>query len=117
VGARHIHIGVNAIDYSGYPDCRPDFVRAFEASANLATRAGVEGEGFSIEAPLLHLSKSEIAAASVRLGIDAGLSWSCYDPAPGDLHCGRCDSCRLRARAFADAGLADPTAYAAAPAP
>ena len=105
-------IGVNALDYSGYPDCRPDFIRAFESLAALATKAGVEGERFSVEAPLVHMSKANIAAEAARLGLDASLSWSCYDPSPEGLHCGRCDSCRLRSKGFAEAGLTDPTAYA-----
>ena len=111
-GARAMFIGVNALDYSGYPDCRPDFIRAFESLADIATKAGVEGAGFEVRAPLLHMSKAEIAAEAARLGLDAGLSWSCYDPAPGGKHCGLCDSCRLRSRAFDEAGLPDPTAYA-----
>ena len=111
-GARAMFIGVNALDYSGYPDCRPDFISAFEDLAAIATRAGVEGDRFAVRAPLLHMSKGEIAAEAARLGLDAGLSWSCYDPAPGGKHCGLCDSCRLRSRAFADAGLPDPTVYA-----
>ena len=115
-GARAIHIGVNALDYSGYPDCRPDFVAAFEALANLATRAGVEGDRFKIHTPLLHMTKADIAAEAARLGIDAGMSWSCYDPQPGDLHCGRCDACRLRSKGFSEAGLTDPTRYAVPPA-
>jgi 7-cyano-7-deazaguanine synthase len=114
-GARDLFTGVNALDYSGYPDCRPTFVRAFETMANLATRAGVEGERFEIHTPLIAMTKAEIAGEAARLGLDAGMSWSCYDPAPGTLHCGLCDSCRLRAKGFADAGLADPTRYAATP--
>jgi len=110
-GARDIYIGVNALDYSGYPDCRPDFVEAFQALANIATKAGVEGNRFTIRTPLLHMSKADIAREAARLGLDAGLSWSCYDPV-GDLHCGRCDSCRLRAKGFEEAGLPDPTQYA-----
>lgn len=111
-GARTLFIGVNALDYSGYPDCRPDFIRGFERLAALATKAGSEGEAFTVEAPLLMLSKPDIAREAARLGLDAGLSWSCYDPAPGGEHCGLCDSCRLRALAFRDAGLPDPTRYA-----
>jgi 7-cyano-7-deazaguanine synthase len=111
-GARAMFIGVNALDYSGYPDCRPDFIQAFEQLAALATKAGVEGAGFAVRTPLLHMSKAEIASEAARLQLDAGLSWSCYDPAPGAKHCGLCDSCRLRARAFAEAGLPDPTIYA-----
>jgi 7-cyano-7-deazaguanine synthase len=112
-GARDIYIGVNALDYSGYPDCRPAFVEAFQNLANLATKAGVEGERFTIHTPLLHMTKADIAREATRLGLDAGMSWSCYDPA-GDMHCGRCDSCRLRAKGFVEAGLPDPTLYAAA---
>ncbi|WP_294392382.1 7-cyano-7-deazaguanine synthase QueC [uncultured Sphingomonas sp.] len=115
-GAREIHIGVNALDYSGYPDCRPEFVAAFQNLANLATKAGVEGDAFQVRTPLLHMTKADIAAEAARLGIDAGLSWSCYDPQPDDLHCGRCDSCRLRAKGFQEAGLPDPTRYAVEPA-
>lgn len=114
-GARDIFIGVNALDYSGYPDCRPAFIDQFEALANLATKAGVEGDRFNIHAPLLAMSKAAIAREADRLGLDAGMSWSCYDPTSDLKHCGRCDSCRLRARGFAEAGLADPTAYAATP--
>ena len=110
--ARDIFIGVNALDYSGYPDCRPEFVAEFERLANLATRAGVEGEGFTIHAPLLNLTKADIAREAERLGLDAGLSHSCYDPSPDGRACGRCDACRLRAKGFEDAGLADPTNYA-----
>ncbi|MEP9402673.1 7-cyano-7-deazaguanine synthase QueC [Sphingomonas sp. VNH70] len=113
-GARDLWIGVNALDYSGYPDCRPEFIAGFEHLAELATRAGVEGERFRIHAPLQHMTKADIAREAARLGIDAGMSWSCYDPA-GALHCGRCESCRLRARGFAEAGLPDPTQYAEAP--
>jgi 7-cyano-7-deazaguanine synthase len=112
-GARDIFIGINALDYSGYPDCRPAFLEAFETMANLATKAGVEGDSFKVHAPLLHMSKADIAREANRLGLDAGQSWSCYDPAPGNLHCGLCDSCRLRAKGFAEAGLPDPTRYAA----
>lgn len=111
-GAHDLWIGVNALDYSGYPDCRPDFIRSFETMANLATKAGVEGDGFIIHTPLLHMSKADIATEAARLGLDAGMSWSCYDPTPDNKACGRCDSCRLRAKGFADAGLTDPTVYA-----
>jgi len=114
-GARDLFIGVNALDYSGYPDCRPDFVEAFGKVANLATKAGVEGDPFTIHAPLQHMSKADIAAEAARLGLDAGVSHSCYDPAPDGRHCGLCDACRLRAKGFAEAGLADPTAYVVAP--
>jgi 7-cyano-7-deazaguanine synthase len=114
-GARDLYIGVNALDYSGYPDCRPEFIAAFEGLAELATKAGVEGAPFRIHAPLQHMTKADIVREAARLGLDAGVSWSCYDPAPGGLHCGRCDSCRLRAKGFAEAGLPDPTAYAVLP--
>jgi 7-cyano-7-deazaguanine synthase len=111
-GARDLFVGVNAVDYSGYPDCHPEFIAGFERLANLATKAGVEGEGFTIHAPLQDMSKADIAREAARLGLDAGLSHSCYDPLPDGRHCGECDACRLRARGFADAGIADPTAYA-----
>ena len=111
-GARDIFIGVNALDYSGYPDCRPEFIAEFEKLANLATKAGVEGDRFTIHAPLLHLTKADIAREAQRLGLDAALSHSCYDPQPDGTHCGECDACRLRSKGFAEAGLADPTAYA-----
>ena len=111
-GAHDLFIGVNALDYSGYPDCRPEFIAAFEALANRATKAGIEGEGFTIHAPLQHMTKAEIALEAARLGLDAGLSHSCYDPAPDGRACGQCDACRLRAKGFAEAGLPDPTAYA-----
>ncbi len=114
-GARRIYIGVNSLDYSGYPDCRPDFIAAFQQMAALGTKAGVEGEPVRIVAPLQYMTKADIAAEAARLGLDAGMSWSCYDPTPQGLHCGYCDSCRLRAKGFADAGLADPTRYAAQP--
>jgi 7-cyano-7-deazaguanine synthase len=114
-GARDLFIGVNALDYSGYPDCRPEFIRAFEILANVATKAGVEGESFTLHAPLQHMSKADIAREAVRLGLDAAMSHSCYDPAPGGEHCGLCDACRLRSRGFAEAGLADPTVYAEQP--
>lgn len=111
-GARDIFIGVNALDYSGYPDCRPEFIAEFERTANLATKAGIEGDRFTIHAPLQEMSKAEIAREAERLGLDAALSHSCYDPLPDGRHCGRCDACRLRAKGFADAGIADPTVYA-----
>lgn len=114
-GASDIYIGVNALDYSGYPDCRPDFIAAFERLAALATKAGDEGRGFRIATPLLHMSKARIVREADRLGLDAALSWSCYDPAPDGRHCGLCDSCRLRSKGFEEAGLPDPTRYAAAP--
>jgi len=111
-GARDIFIGVNALDYSGYPDCRPEFIAGFERLANLATKAGVEGGRFTIHAPLQEMSKAYIALEAERLGLDAGLSHSCYDPSSDGRACGRCDACRLRAKGFAEAGLEDPTVYA-----
>jgi 7-cyano-7-deazaguanine synthase len=111
-GARDLFVGVNALDYSGYPDCRPDFIAAFQALADKATKAGVEGDGFTIHAPLQHMTKADIAREAARLGLDAGLSHSCYDPAPDGGACGLCDACRLRAKGFEEAGLADPTRYA-----
>ena len=114
-GARDLFIGVNALDYSGYPDCRPEFIAGFEQLAEVATKAGSEGERFKVHAPLQHMSKADIAADAQRLGLDAGMSWSCYDPTPHERHCGRCDSCRLRAKGFEQAGIPDPTLYAAAP--
>ena len=114
-GASDLFVGVNALDFSGYPDCRPEFISAFAALANKATRAGVEGEGFTIHAPLQHMSKADIAREADRLGLDAALSHSCYDPAPGGAHCGLCDACRLRSKGFAEAGIADPTRYARQP--
>lgn len=109
--ARDIFIGVNAVDYSGYPDCRPEFIAAFERLANLATKAGVEGEGFRILAPLQSLSKAQIVKAGARLGVDYGLTVSCYQADEQGRACGKCDSCRLRAEGFAAAGIADPTRY------
>ena len=111
-GARDIYIGVNALDYSGYPDCRPEFIAAFEGLAEIATKAGVEGAPFRIHAPLQHMTKADIVREGTRLGLDMGMSWSCYDPTPDGKHCGQCDSCRLRAKGFEDAGLPDPTRYA-----
>ncbi|WP_277051773.1 7-cyano-7-deazaguanine synthase QueC [Zestomonas thermotolerans] len=111
LGARDIFIGVNAVDYSGYPDCRPEFVAAFERMANLATKAGVEGDHFRIQAPLQHLSKAQIIQAGVRHGVDYGLTVSCYQADDDGRACGRCDSCRLRAAGFAAAGVTDPTRY------
>lgn len=113
--ARDIFIGVNAVDYSGYPDCRPEFIQAFERMANLATKAGVEGHPVTIHAPLIDLSKAEIIRTGSRLGVDYTLTLSCYNPSPEGLACGRCDSCRLRAEGFAGAGLADPTHYQGKP--
>lgn len=106
-GARDLFVGVNALDYSGYPDCRPDFIAAFEALANQGTKAGVEGDKFTVHAPLQHMTKADIAREAARLGLDAGMSWSCYDPTPGGRPCGHCDACRLRAKGFAEAGLVD----------
>jgi 7-cyano-7-deazaguanine synthase len=112
-GARDLFVGVNALDYSGYPDCRPEFIAAFERLANVATKAGVEGEEFTIHAPLQHMTKADIAREAQRLGLDAGMSHSCYDPAADGGACGLCEACRLRAKGFAEAGLPDPTRYAA----
>lgn len=106
-GARDLAIGINALDYSGYPDCRPEFVSAFEAMAGAATKAGVEGQGFKVHAPLAEMSKADIAREAARLGLDTGLSWSCYDPLPNGRPCERCDSCRLREKGFSEAGLVD----------
>ncbi len=111
-----IYVGVNAVDYSGYPDCRPEFVRAFEALANLATKAGVEGKGrFKIHAPLIDLTKAEIIRLGKSLGVDFALTHSCYDPAPDGAACGRCDACVLRRAGFESAGVADPTRYVTPP--
>ncbi|MBI2240027.1 MAG: 7-cyano-7-deazaguanine synthase QueC [Magnetospirillum gryphiswaldense] len=111
IGAADIFVGVNAVDYSGYPDCRPEYVKAFEAMANLATKAGVEGHKLTIHAPLMRLGKGQIIAAGTRLGVDYSLTSSCYDPDDQGRACGRCDSCQLRRKGFADAGIADPTPY------
>ena len=114
LGAFDIFIGVNALDYSGYPDCRPEFVRAFEAMANLATRAGVEGSApFRIHAPLILLSKADIVKRGLALGVNYRLTHSCYDPTPAGLACGLCDSCRLRLKGFAEVGMRDPIDYVA----
>ena len=112
-GARVLFVGVNALDYSGYPDCRPEFIAAFEALARVATKAGVEGEAFSVHAPLVDLSKADIVRLGAQLGAPLHLTWSCYDPTPAGQPCGLCDSCRLRAAGFAQAGLADPALGAA----
>ena len=112
LGATDLVAGMNAVDYSGYPDCRPEFVSAFESLAGVATRAGVEGARFRVHAPLMSLDKAAIIRLGVALGVDYGLTWSCYDPAPGGA-CGRCEACRIRARGFRDAGTPDPTRYAA----
>lgn len=111
LGARDIFIGVNAVDYSGYPDCRPEFVAAFEHMANLATKAGIEGQGFTVRAPLQHMSKGEIIRTGMRLGVDYALTVSCYQADADGRACGKCDSCRLRAAGFAAAGVADITRY------
>lgn len=108
VGARDIFIGVNALDYSGYPDCRPAFVAAFERLAALATKAGVEGARFEVHTPLIAMTKADIIRTGLSLGLDYGLTQSCYDPAPDGQPCGRCDSCLLRAKGFAEAGVPDP---------
>lgn len=115
IGAHDIFIGVNALDYSGYPDCRPDFIASFQETARLATRDGVEGKPFTIHAPLQHWGKARIASEAQRLGLDSAMSWSCYDPAADGRSCGLCDSCRLRQKGFEEAGLVDPTPYAAIP--
>ena len=112
--AREIYVGVNAIDYSGYPDCRPEFVAAFESLARLATRAGVEGHGIAIRAPLIHMSKAQIVREGVRLGVDYSLTVSCYQADAAGLACGLCDSCKLRREAFVSAGVSDPTRYSQA---
>jgi len=111
-GARDLFIGVNTLDYSGYPDCRPEFVREFERLANLATKAGVEGEPFRLHALLQEMTKADIAREAQRLELDASMSHSCYDPSPDGRACGECDACRLRAKGFAEAGITDPTVYA-----
>lgn len=113
IGARTLVLGANVLDYSGYPDCRPSFVRAFEQAANLATREG----GFQVLTPLMDLTKAQIIRLGVSLGVDFGMTFSCYDPTPEGLACGRCDTCRLRARGFTEAGVPDPTAYATPPLP
>jgi 7-cyano-7-deazaguanine synthase len=113
LGAFDIYIGVNALDYSGYPDCRPEYIAAFETMANLATKAGVEGAGrFRVHTPLIHLSKADIIRKGLALGVDYGQTHSCYDPTPEGLSCGQCDSCRLRLKGFAEAGITDPVRYA-----
>lgn len=112
LGANDIFIGVNALDYSGYPDCRPEFIASFAQTARLATKEGALGGNFTIHTPLQHWGKARIAQEADRLGLDAGMSWSCYDPTPEGLACGMCDSCRLRKKGFAEAGLNDPTRYA-----
>jgi 7-cyano-7-deazaguanine synthase len=112
IPASDIFLGVNAIDYSGYPDCRPEFIEAFESLANLATKAGIEGRRFQIHTPLIKLSKAEIIRKAVELGVDLSLTHSCYDPSPEGLACGECDSCLLRLKGFREAGIKDPIRYA-----
>jgi 7-cyano-7-deazaguanine synthase len=111
-GARDVYIGVNALDYSGYPDCRPEFIASFTETARLGTKAGVEGAPFAVHTPLQDMTKADIARECMRLGLDPAWSWSCYDPSEEGLACGLCDSCRLRKKGFAEAGLVDSTAYA-----
>lgn len=111
IGAHDIFIGVNAVDYSGYPDCRPEFIRAFESMANLATKEGVEGRRITIRTPLIHLSKAEIIKTGVGLGVDYSLTFSCYDPSGEGFACGECDSCQFRKKGFREAGVQDPTRY------
>jgi 7-cyano-7-deazaguanine synthase len=108
---RDIFIGVNALDYSGYPDCRPDFIAAFETMAALGTKAGREGKGFKIHTPLIHLNKAQIIQKGLALGVDFSLTSTCYDPSPQGVACGQCDACRLRRKGFAEAGLEDPVRY------
>jgi len=111
LGARELFVGVNAVDYSGYPDCRPEFIDAFERLANLATKAGVEGDGFRVHAPLIELTKADIIRKGIAAGIDYSMTVSCYQPDDDGRACGRCDSCRLRRAGFEAAGVADPTRY------
>lgn len=111
IGASDIFIGVNAVDYSGYPDCRPEYIRAFEQMANLGTKAGVEGRKMNVHMPLVSLTKAEIIRQGLSLGVDYGLTHSCYDPSPEGVSCGKCDSCQLRLKGFAEAGSTDPIAY------
>jgi 7-cyano-7-deazaguanine synthase len=112
IPASDISLGVNAIDYSGYPDCRPEFIEAFETMANLGTKAGMEGKHFQIHTPLIKFSKAEIIRKAVELGVDLSLTHSCYDPSPQGLACGQCDSCLLRLKGFREAGIKDPIRYA-----
>ena len=114
LGASDIFIGVNAVDYSGYPDCRPEFISAFETLANLATRMGVEGQSLTVHAPLMSMGKDDIIRAGIELGVDYALTVSCYQATAEGLACGKCDSCRLRAQGFKDAGVEDPTHYLSA---
>ena len=111
IGSRDIFVGVNALDYSGYPDCRPEFIEAFQKLANVATKAGVEGHRFTIHAPLLKMTKAEIIATGKKLGVDYAMTTSCYDPSPDGLACGACASCLLRRKGFQEAGVPDPTRY------
>lgn len=111
IGADDIFLGVNAVDYSGYPDCRPDYIQAFEAMANLATKAAIEGRRLTLHTPLIDLTKAEIIRRGLALGVDYAITSTCYDPAPDGRACGQCDSCRLRLKGFADAGLSDPAPY------
>ena len=113
VGAQDIFLGVNALDYSGYPDCRPEFIAAYEAMANLATKAGVEGTRLSIHTPLMEMTKAQIVTEGTRLGVDYSITSSCYDPDTSGRACGHCDSCLLRLRGFEEAGLSDPIEYQA----
>ena len=112
MGACDLFIGVNALDYSGYPDCRAEFIEAFERLANVGTKAGIEGDRFTVHTPLIEMTKADIVREAARLGLDPAMSWSCYDPTPDLQHCGLCESCRLRRKGFAEAGLDDPTRYA-----
>lgn len=114
IGARHIFVGANAVDYSGYPDCRPEFLAAFQALANLATKAGIEGRGFEVKGPLVDLSKAQIVKLALELGVDPALTVSCYQPDAQGRACGACDACRIRKAGFAAAGLPDGTRYTAA---
>ena len=111
VGARDLFVGVNAVDYSGYPDCRPEYIAAFQQMANLATKAGVEGDQFRIHAPLINMTKADIIREGLKLGVDYSLTHSCYDPAPDGAACGECDSCQIRLRGFLEAGCTDPVRY------
>jgi 7-cyano-7-deazaguanine synthase len=111
LGASDIFLGANALDYSGYPDCRPEYIEAFTRMANLATRAGIEGRGLTVHTPLISLSKAQIVALGTRLGVEYGLTWSCYDPGPDGAACGRCEACILRRKGFRDAGMEDPATY------
>ena len=111
IGSSDIFVGVNALDYSGYPDCRPEFIAAFQKLANVATKSGVEGKSVTIHAPLIQMTKAQIIATGSALGVDYSLTSSCYDPSPEGLACGRCDSCQLRRNGFTEAGIPDPTRY------